>query len=55
MNIFDTKNSIQNGIEHADRFIKNLEQQKRTTERMISNWMEKKQKLIDQLEKMKKP
>jgi phage-related tail protein len=55
MNFFNTTNTIQNGIEHADRLIKSLEQQKKTTQKMIDSWSEKRQKLVDQLEKLKKP
>jgi hypothetical protein len=55
MNLFNTSNSIQNGIEHADRLIRSLEQQKRTTQKIIDNWIEKRQKLIEQLDKLKKP
>lgn len=55
MNIFNTSNSIQNGIEHADRLINQLENQKKTIQKMIDSWTEKRQKLIDQLENLKKP
>lgn len=55
MNIFNTSNSIQNGIEHADRLINQLENQKKTIQKMIDSWTEKRQKLIDQLDNLKKP
>ena len=55
MNLFNTSNSIQNGIEHADRLINQLENQKKTIQKMIDSWSGKRQKLVDQLDKLKKP